>query len=77
MILSTNYKISTCSMVNMYDGNPYTYTTSHPDINNTRDLLLYIFNHSHILKIDPKAFIQTIELDLYKLRKIYESNKSY
>lgn len=77
MILSPYYKISTCRMVNMYEGIPYTYSTAHPDYKNTRDLLLYIFCQSTILKIDSDKFIQTIEQDLYKLRKIYESNKKY
>lgn len=77
MILSPYYKISTCRMVNMYEGIPYTYSTAHPDYKNTRDLLLYIIHENFIINYSSENFIQTIKQDIYKLRKIYESNKKY
>lgn len=79
MIISPHYKKSICRMVNMheYEWNPYTYGTTFPEKQNSQDLLLYIYYQSAILEIDICEFIQTIEQDLYKLRKIYESNKRY
>jgi hypothetical protein len=76
MILSPNYKLSLGCFVDMRNGiYPATY---HTLIINRRpcDLLLYI-QHTEIMNVYSSDFIQTIEQDLYKLRKIYESNKKY
>lgn len=62
-------------MVSM-GGYCWEYYTPYPN-QNSQDLLLYIYDQSTIIKITTEKFIQTIEQDLYKLRKIYESNKSY
>ena len=62
-------------MVNMHECYPDCYHTWRPD-RCPKDLLVYI-EHAEITEYDSRTFIQTIEQDLYKLRKIYESNKSY
>lgn len=75
MILSPHYKLSVSCMVSMYQSYPDTYHTWLPG-RDPIDLLLYI-EHTEILEYDSRTFIQIIEQELYKLRKIYESNKKY
>ena len=75
MIISPHYKLSVSCVINMITGFPYTYHT-HVISRIPEDLLVYI-EHAEITEYDSRTFIQTIEQDLYKLRKIYESNKSY
>jgi len=75
MIISPHYKLSVSCMVTMSESYPDCYLTWRPD-RCPKDLLIYI-KHTEITEYDSRTFIQTIEQDLYKLRKIYESNKNY
>lgn len=77
MILSPHYKLSGSTMVNMDGGcYPNIYHTTYPN-RFSADLLLYIIHENFIINYSSEKFIKTIEQDIYKLRKIYESNKKY
>lgn len=76
MIVSSNFLWCSCSIIRMGEY-PYLY---HKDAFYSipqEDLLMTIIGQTTIIKYSLRYYMEIIEQDLYKLRKIYESNKKY